>query len=195
MNIKMSSTFKQRGFTLVELLTVLAIIAILMALAQPFVRDLLIEGRVDPTAQDVAATANVIRAQGASSGSATPYSNLGSTTAATAAFANAAMNRAQALTVSGAGSSATITHGLGASGSQLTVAQGTVTNAGDAFTVTFPTVAKAACPGLATQLNRTAVAITVNGTAVKSVGGAYNATNAQNACTAGDTNEYVFTFQ
>jgi type IV pilus assembly protein PilA len=195
MNINTPSTFKQRGFTLVELLTVLAVIAILMALAQPVVKELLIEGRVDPTAQDIAATVNVIRAQGASSGSATPYSNLGSSTAATAAFANAAMNRAQGLTVSGTGSSATVSHGLGASGAQITVAQGTVTNTGDAFTLTVPTVNKAACPGLATQLNRNAAAITVNGTSVKSVGGPYNATNAQNACTAGDTNEYVFTFQ
>ena len=66
---------------------------------------------------------------------------------------------------------------------------------GDSFTITLPTANKAACPGLSTQLNRIAVAMSINGTVVKPLGGNYNGSTAENACTGGDTNTYVLTFR
>lgn len=185
----------QRGFTLVELTLVIAIIGILVAFATPFVRGLLIEGRVDPTAQDIIKITNSMRAAAASTGSNTPYTNLGAPAAATAVFANTGRGKANTITIAGTGNTATAQHQLGATGAQITVAQATITTLGDSFTVTLPTVNEAACPGLATQLSKVAEAITINGTSVKAVGGRYNGAAAQNACTAGDNNTYVFAFR
>lgn len=184
----------QRGFTIVELLVVLAIIALLAIFGLPAARGMIIGGKVEPTASDVNKIVTKMRANFAGQGS-TPYTNLGAAAAATANFANTSRGLASSITVTGAGATATAQHDLGATGSQIGVAQGTITTAGDSFTVTFPTANEAACPGLAAQLSRAAEVITINGTAVKAAGGTYNGGTAQNLCTAGDTNAFVFTFR
>lgn len=188
-------THKQTGFTLIELGLVIAIIGILSALALPFVREFLVEGRVDPTGKDIITVRNVMTANAAAQGGNTPYTGLGAPAAATATFANAASTRARSVVTAGAGAAATIQHQLGATGSQITVAQGTIVALGDSFDVTLPTVNKAACPGLSNQLARAAEVITINGIVVKAFGGQYNGVAAENNCVAGDNNAYVFTFR
>jgi hypothetical protein len=113
----------------------------------------------------------------------------------TAALANSLRDRTTVMTVAGAGAAATVVHGIGATGAAITAAPATITTAGDAFTISFPTVNKAACPGLASSLRNAAQIITINGTAVHSIPGgiAYNGQAAENLCTAGDTNTFVFT--
>jgi prepilin-type N-terminal cleavage/methylation domain-containing protein len=191
----MKKTLKySKGFTLVEVLIVLAIIGLLAVFGTPFVRGVVTEGKVEPTASDINKVVTKIRGNFAGNGT-TPYTNMGAGAVATAIFANTARGLAGSLTVTGVNAGATVQHDLGLTGSQVTAAQATITTAGDSFTVTLPTVNNAACPGLASQLNRGSEAISINGNVVKAVGGAYNAGAAQNFCTEGDTNTFVFTFR
>lgn len=188
------ATRRQRGFTLVELLIVLAIIAVIAIFGVPFARGIIIGGKTEPTASDISKVVTKMRANFAGQGN-TPYNNLGAAAAATANFANTARGLTSALTITGAGATATIQHDLGATGSQIAVAPATITTLGDSFTVSVPTVNEAACPGLAAQLSKAAEVIAINGTNVKAVGANYNGGTAQNVCTAGDTNTFLFTFR
>lgn len=185
---------RKRGFTLVELLVVLAIIAVITIFGVPFMRGIIIQGKTEPTGSDINKVATKMRTNFAGQGT-TPYNNLGAGAAATANFANSARGLASSLTITGSGPTATIQHDIGATGAQIEVAPGTITTLGDSFTVTVNDVNEAACPGLAAQLSRSAEVISINGTNAKAVGGTYNGGTAQNACSPGDANDYVFTFR
>jgi len=185
---------RQKGFTLVELIIVVSIISLLSLMGIPFVRDFITEGKVQPTGSDVTKVVTKIRGNLMGQGVA-PYVNLGAPAAATAVFANTSRGQTSALNIAGAGATSTVQHDLGAAGSQITVAQANLGTVGDSFSVTFPTVNKAACPGLATQLSKSAEVITVNAVVVKPNGGQYNGAAAGNACVVGDANAFVFTFR
>lgn len=184
-----------KGFTLLELLFVISVMGILSSQILPWVHGLLIEGRVEPSSKDIIGITNTLVASGSASGSALPYANLGSGSVATAAFANAGRGKATSLSIAGVGSSATVQHQLGLPGSNMSVSVAGNPSTGDSYEVTMPTVSKAACPGLATAINRNAEMIVINGVVVKPLSGTYNGTAAQNACTDGYNNTYVFTFR
>lgn len=189
-----SKSRAQRGFTLVELMVVLLIIALLALVGIPAARGMIIGGKVEPTASDINKVVTKMRSNFAGQGN-TPYNNLGAAAAATANFANTARGLASALTITGTGATATVQHEIGATGAQIGVAPATITTLGDSFTVTVNDVHHAGCPGLAAQLSKSAEVISVNGTAVKPAGGNYNGGTAQNACNDGDVNDFVFTFR
>jgi type IV pilus assembly protein PilA len=179
----------QRGFTMIELIVVIGIIALLAILATPYARSMIIDGKVPTTATDVTKTITKLRNNFANQGT-TPYTSI-----TTAGFANIARGLVSALNVSGSGTGATVTHDIGSTGATVAVAAGTITTAGDSFTVTMNNVNEAACPSLASQLSKSSEVIMINGTAVKAVGGTYQGGTAGGACTTGDGNTFVFTFR
>ena len=180
---------RNSGFTMIELVVVISIIALLAIIAIPFARSMIVDGKVPTTATDITKTAAKLRANFANQGT-TPYSSI-----TTAGFANAARGRVSSMTVSGTGTTSTISHDIGTTGSAITAASATITTAGDSFSVTLPTVNEAACPSLAAQLSKSAEVITINGTTVKAAGAAYAGATAGGACTSGDANTFVFTFR
>lgn len=167
----------QKGFTLVELIIVLAIVALLAIFGIPLFQSYLMEGRVEPTAQDLSKLAAKIRGNYAAGGT---YDGLSTATAS-----KIANGLATSLVVG----TSTMSHDLGGTGSV------SVAGSGSAFTITLGTVNNVACPGPANVLSRSADSISVNGTAAKSSGGTYNAGTASGACTDGDSNSIVVGFK
>jgi type IV pilus assembly protein PilA len=179
----------QAGMTLIELTIVLLIIGLIGLFIFTGFNGIVIGTKVDPTAKDTAAAVLRLRVNAEGTGT-TPYAGM-----TTAALANTLRGRTTVMTVAGAGNAATVSHSLGATGSAITAAPATITTAGDAFTISFPTVNKAACPSFAAALRNVSQIITINGTAVHSIPGgiAFNGQTAENLCTADDTNTFVFT--
>lgn len=173
------------GFTLIELVVVIAIITMLAIIGVPRIASFVYESKAPTVANEFARAMTRIRA--VSSG-ATPYSTM-----TTAMLANNL--RETSFTVAGTGSAATASHTLGASGASVSAAPASLVALGDAVAATWAQVNVGACAVLPSLLNSQVEVIQVNGTAVKSFGGALNSVAVQNQCTAGDTNTLIFTFR
>lgn len=157
--------------------------------ALPAINGYLIGGKVDPTAKDIAEAVIRMRADTQGTGPS-PYASM-----TTESLANTMRDHTKAMKVTGTGTTATVSHDLGGSFTAIAAAPATITTAGDAFTITFPTVNKAACPSLAAALLDVSQIITLNGTAIHSIPGgiAFNDQSAEKLCTTDDTNSFVFT--
>lgn len=184
-----STARKQRGYVAMEYIAVAVVISVIAIFAIPRINSWIISGKVGPTANDMVQAVLRIRANAEGSG-ATPYTSMN-----TAAIANTLRERSSALTVAGTTTTATMTHAIGATSAAVTAAPATLTSLGDSFAVTFADVNKGACPELATRLQNVSEAITINGTPVKAAATAYNGQTAENACTGGNTNTFVFTMR
>lgn len=86
------------------------------------------------------------------------------------------------------GNSTRILHGLGKNGI-LTLASD---QSGAQLKITFENVHHAACPGLASVLQRVASSIKVGEVFVKSADTTYNAINTRQQCKKGDVNTFEF---
>ena len=131
----------QRGFTLIELGVVIVIIAVIGAFSLPAINSYIIEGKVQPVVDDVTALTSIWRGNAAAVGGPTPYNTMGANAAAvTGSFSTSAIGKAKALTPNGTGATATMTHPLGATNAAVTAGIGTLTAAGDSFTITFANI-------------------------------------------------------
>jgi prepilin-type N-terminal cleavage/methylation domain-containing protein len=191
MRKKLSSKARQQGFTLVEIAIVSAIVLISAVIGIPAISGYIIENKVPALGQELQRFVARTKA-GAQGLGATPYADMGSSS-----LVNLLRN-SSVVTISGTGADADVRHGVGATDGGITLAPDTITTLGDSFSITLDKVNDAACPGLASVMQRVSERIVVNGTSVKQPGtggisGPYNATAADAACLAGDTNSFVFT--
>lgn len=177
-----------KGFTMLELVIVLGLIGILAAFTLPKMNSMLIAQKAQTVGREMQALIVKVRNghQDVAPGSQ-PY-----TAVTTSEAAN--MLRETTFVVTGTGAAATVTHPLGTTTPTVSLAPGTLTVAGDSALITLANVNRGACPDLANYLAKSVDTISINGTNVKAVGGTYNATTAQNTCTDGDTNTFVFQF-
>ena len=178
---------KQRGFTLIEVIVVLAIMAILIAISLPTINDYVAAGRVNTTTKDLQATANSIKSAAVGVTTATPYSGI--TTATLAAYMrNTSFNVTS-------GTTSTITHNVQAPslGPQAVAISGTP---GATFAISMAKVNEKSCPDLAAQMAKATETITIGGTTVKAAaaGSTIQVAATRTACIA-DGADMVFTFR
>jgi prepilin-type N-terminal cleavage/methylation domain-containing protein len=179
---------KHSGFTIIELMIVVALIGVLGALLMPRISNLMVSLRVPAVAEDL--NKYVSLKKGTSDMSdGEPYTGLTQTS-----FARAMLNTNLKATKG----SDIVMHKLGG----LLGGTGTVTifETGNQFGFTMPGLSKGACPDLLNQMQINAGKVTLNGTTVKqtddsgNVSTPYNVNTAESACVDSDTNEAVFTY-
>lgn len=181
----------QHGNAMLQLIAAVVLGSIIAAFAVPKINGLLIEGKVEPVSGDIQRWATRVKVSNSGSGTQ-PYVGLTQAT-----FAQAMRGTSLEVgTVAGQGTGDTVVrHGMGG-GNDGTVV---LTQSGDTFTLTFNNIDFAACPGLATGLQRTFENITVNSQAVKvtatngTVTTGYNAGSAATRCNDGSDNVFTFT--
>ncbi|AZY49749.1 type 4 pilus major pilin [Bordetella avium] len=187
-----SRAARQSGFSLIEVSVVAAILLVVAIISVPSIQAYVVESRVPRLAEELQRFVVRMRVLGLG-GSATPYAGVNTATLA------AAMRDSNAVTVSGQGQGAVVSHGLGDGGITLTSASRAGGAAGSAFTLKLDRVHAAACPGIATALQSLASRVSVQGQgeavvvkdAEASPAKAYDALRASAQCA--DRNTFVFT--
>jgi len=195
-----SGAARQRGFSLMEVSIVTAVVLLIAIVGIPAIGAYVIENKVPKVGEELQrfVASMKINAQG---GGVTPYTGLD-----TGALANA-MRDSSVLAVQGAGASARITHGLGGSGSgrsgvvEVAAAAWGGAGLGSAFTLTLTNVSHAACPALASVMQRVSETISIGGSGGAKIGKdtlatpgvTYRAAQAQALCGQGEVNTFVFT--
>lgn len=174
----------EQGFSLLEVSVVTAIMTLLAIIAVPAINSYLIENKVPKVGEELARyivhnQLNTPIDEGA------PYATLDT---------QSLLTFIQPGSVLSVGANNRVLHGLGSQG-QIRIA---ATQAGQAYTLSFDKVHHAACPSLASVLQRLASHISISATGsqatpVKQAGQAYNGLRAQQACAKGAVNTFVFT--
>lgn len=172
---------KQRGLSLIEVSVVSAIVLLLAVIGIPAINGFVIENRVPKVGEGVARfivnhTVNTPIFEN------NPYSLVDN------AFFIGQLDDSGVFNVNSQENSTRIMHGLGKNG-ELTLAS---ENSGAQLKITFSNVHHAACPGLASVLQRVASSIKVGEVFVKGTDTTYNAINTRQQCKKGDVNTFEF---
>ncbi len=187
-----SRAFKaQRGFTLIELGIVAAIIAFMLVLMMPNIKAKIIENKTSSVATQMQRA--VVKIIGSRAGmGTTPYTGI-------AIAELGQVLRDEGFPVTGSPATA-VEHTLGtdAGTPSVTIAAATLNTAGDAFTITMNEVHRAACAGMATAMSGYAEVMTLtaaggSAATLKAAGGAYNPSLTLSNC--GDRNTLALTFR
>lgn len=182
---------KQSGFSLVEVSIVTAIVLIISIIGIPAINSYVVENKVPKVAGELQRYA--ARTKANAQGSSAPYSDLDTENLARA------LRNSSVLAVDPALNS-TVAHGLGGNGSTSGLVQVASAQSGAAFTITMDAVNDAACPALASMMQRVSGHIAVGGATPVVVKDAqadpikhYSALDAEDACETGDVNRFIFT--
>ncbi len=180
---------RQHGDALVNLMLAVMILILLAVIGIPAVNGIIIEGRTPDVAAELQRFMARMRTMG-TAGTNLPYANVNNAN-------NLAPATREATTLRTTGN--VVAHRLGGTG---TGSSGTVTLApanlataglGSGYMLTVTDVHDKACPTLASIMSTSSEEMTLNGTIIKSVSTAYNASDAQQHCVSGENNDFVFT--
>ncbi|ARP87206.1 type 4 pilus major pilin [Bordetella genomosp. 9] len=190
----------QQGFSLIEVSIVTAIVLLIAIIGIPAIGSYVIENKVPKVGEELQRFVARAKAN-AQGGGVAPYLHLHD-----GMLANA-LRDSSVFTVRGSDAAAVVAHGLGGKGAaghgtiSLSAASVGGAGPGSGFSLTLTNVNNAACPGLASVMQRVSEIITVEGeggpTLVKdgtaSPPRPYDAMLAQAQCARGDVNTFVFT--
>lgn len=190
----------QSGFSLIEISIVTTIMMLIAIVGIPAIQGYVIESKVPRVAEELQRFVARLKASTHGFG-ATPYAGVDAGTLVNA------LRSSSVVSVTGHGAAATVAHGLGGNGSHgrgvISIAPQSLAGAatGSAFSLTLNDVNQAACPGLASILQRIAETVTISGHAgpvqVKNAtlepNMPYNPILADAQCASGDRNTFVFT--
>lgn len=180
---------RQHGDALVNLLLAVMIIILLAVIGIPAVNGIIIEGRTPDVSSELQRFMARMRTMG-TAGTNLPYANVNNAN-------NLAPATREATTLRTTGN--VVAHRLGGTG---TGTSGTVTlspanlggaGLGSAYSLTITDVHDKACPTLASIMASSAEEMTLNGSTIKNSTTAYNASDAQQHCVSGESNNFVFT--
>ena len=190
---------RQRGFSLIEISIVTTIMMLLAIVGIPAIQGYVVESKVPRVAEELQRF--VARLKVTTNGfGASPYENVD-----TRVLANS-LRGSSVVAVSGEGAGANVAHGLGGPGVSgrgvVRIAPYALSGApfGSAFLLTLNDVNHAACPGLASILQRIAEVVRISGTAgpvtvkdsLQQPVAAYNPLLADAQCLSGDRNIFEF---
>ena len=185
-----------RGFTLLELTLVTMLLVILIVIAVPVIRSLMVEILAPSVSRDLQRAVVTIRqSRAVSSMLAAPYISIG-----LAELGSALRETSFEVRPAAPALASSISHplGSGAGTPDVSVETGRIVVDGDSFVVRLANVAWQACSAFAASFSRQAHSIEISpqggvASIVKASGGAFDAQSAQAACA--HSNLLVFTFR
>lgn len=181
----------QAGFSLVEVSIVTAIVLIIAIIGIPAINSYVIENKVSRVGGEL--QRYVARTKANAQGTSSPYTGLDTENLARA------MRHSSVLAVDPVAVDR-VAHGLGGNGTTTGLVNVAMGDSGASFLISMDAVNDAACPALASVMQRVSQRIQMIGSStvivkdeLASTRVAYSPLAAENVCVNGDRNTFVFT--